>query len=558
MRELTFAADLCNDILGGGQTFFVTATGPDETYCQEDIRRAVLELGKYTLGGHDPLATVTWDLINGFNELKPDNQSRLRKPLRDDLTKKTDPIEAVKSLLQGRDGPWAMESAVIIMRDMQEFFNIPAIARMFRNGRNQCLFNVGTKVYRRPVVILANSASKLTDAMRETFRLLPYPLPKEPELFDVVNKIEASTQAQIGTIKDEELKIGITQALLGLTKSNAENILSYAIRVVKKWDNEIIEVVEDRKAQELQKSEILGYTPRFRLSGKEDVGGCDLLKGWLHTWKRCFTKKARELKLPPPKGMILGGPPGTGKSLLGTVTAAELNLPLFELRYARAYGSLVGQTEERLDRALQVIDSMGPSVVFIDEAEKLLAGSKPGGSTSNDVSTRAFGIFNTWLTKPNRQAFVICTMNRTEGVPDEFLRKGRFNKIFLVGRPAGTERIEIAKIHLRKQTPDGATAPLCSKLKAAQWKEFADATKDYTGAEIEEVITTARYRAFMNREEAEPRFDELMEAVREVSAQAKSAQAAAVEDMITKLADADPVSSVSDDESESGIAGIQV
>jgi ATPase family associated with various cellular activities (AAA) len=559
MQELTFTTDLCNDILAGGQTFLIQANGPDETYCQQDIARAVQKIGDHTISGHPPMATISWDLVNGFRELKDAKEkSRLDKGWKEAYDKKNDPIEALKTLLGGTEGPWGKENAVFIFRDLQEFFNIPAVCRAIRNGKNQRLFNVKQDVYRRPVVVLAGSILKVTDVMKDSFRILPYPLPKEDELREVIAVIERSVKGQMGEIPSEELRDQIAQGLLGLTRSNAENILAFAVRVAKKWvpekpgDYSLVEIIEDRKANELQKSEILGYTPCFRLSGMEDVGGADLLKDWLGRRKRAFSKKARGLKLPLPKGIILGGPPGTGKSLIGSVTAKFLGLPLFELKYARAYGSLVGQTEERLDRGLQVIDSMGPTVVFIDEAEKLLSGANPKSATTNDVSQRAFGIFNAWMTKPERQAFVICTMNRVEGVPEEFRRKGRFDRIYLVNRPAAPERVDIAKIHLRKQTPSTFTGKEFAKLTKKQWDEFAVATKDFTGAEIADVITEARYAAFIERDDpfAEPSASELLDAVNKTTPQARTSASAGIEDMIAALADAEKISSHDDTETE--------
>jgi len=556
MRELTFSEDLCNDILAGGQGFFLSAAGLDETYCQEDIRRAVADIGKYTTDAHPPLACVCWDLIKGFWELRgPEDDAKksyLKRGWREAYNDKmTDPIKALSTVIERGDNDkniWGDENVIFIFRDLQQFFNIPAVERLVRNGCNQRILNGNAKKGRRPLVVLAPNSSKLVDSMKATLRVMNYPLPTEEELTKVLSGIEnsPSVKSKFGVIESDDLRERISRGMLGLPRSAAENILAFAIRIVAQearekstkfgWSLDVVRVIEDRKSQELQKSEILRYTPRHRLADMNDVGGCDLFKDWLSIWKKCFTRRARELNLMPPKGVILIGPPGTGKSLIASVVAADLGLPLFELNYARAYGSLVGETEERLERGLDTIDSVKECVVMIDEAEKLLAGAKAGSTTSNDVSTRAFGIFNRWLTMRKGLAFVICTCNRTEGIPDEFLRKGRFNEIFLVGRPADPERCDIAKIHLRKQT---AKVSFSEK----EWKKFAEATNGFVGAEIEEVVTMARYRAFEKRDSGDPTIDELIAVAESITPQAKSKQAASIEDMIAAASDAKPVSS---------------
>jgi SpoVK/Ycf46/Vps4 family AAA+-type ATPase len=216
------------------------------------------------------------------------------------------------------------------------------------------------------------------------------------------------------------------------------------------------------------------------------------LKAWLKKRTLAFTKEARDFGLPQPKGVLLTGIPGCGKSLTAKAISTLWQLPLLKLDVGKVFSSLVGSSEENVRKAIMTAESIAPSILWLDELEKGFAGMQSSGATDAGTSSRVFGTFITWLQEKTSPVFVVATSNNVSALHPELLRKGRFDEIFYVDLPNYDERREIFKIHLRKRRRNPSIFDIDS---------FAKLTSGYSGAEIEQIIISALYDSFDCSEE---------------------------------------------------------
>ena len=244
------------------------------------------------------------------------------------------------------------------------------------------------------------------------------------------------------------------------------------------------------KQQIIRKSGLLEY-----YAASEDfsnVGGLAVLKDWLNKRAVAFTDEARAFGLPAPKGILLLGVQGCGKSLCAKAVSRLWQLPLLRFDMGRMFGSFIGSSEENVRRAIAVAESVAPAILWVDEIDKAFAGSQSSGATDGGTTARVFGTFLTWLSEKNAPVFVVATANDVSQLPPELLRKGRLDEIFYVDLPSEEERGEIFRIHLAKRGRDPKNFDLPA---------LAAASRDFSGAEIEEAIISALYDAFYSRQE---------------------------------------------------------
>jgi SpoVK/Ycf46/Vps4 family AAA+-type ATPase len=222
------------------------------------------------------------------------------------------------------------------------------------------------------------------------------------------------------------------------------------------------------------------------------VGGLDALKSWLLKRAAGFTDQARQFGLPSPKGVLLLGVQGCGKSLMAKTISNTWQLPLLRFDVGKVFGSLVGSSEQNVRRAIKVAESVAPVVFWVDEIDKAFRGSRgSGASTDSGTSARVFGTFLTWLSEKNKPVFVVATANDVSALPPELLRKGRFDEIFFVDLPAFAERKAIFEIHLKKRKIDPALFDVDA---------LSRASAGYSGAEIEEVVISAMFDMFYEKQ----------------------------------------------------------
>ncbi len=276
---------------------------------------------------------------------------------------------------------------------------------------------------------------------------------------------------------------------MGLTAEEAENVFAKSLVEKGQFD---ITIVLSEKEQIIRKSGVLEY---YHVNEKmQEVGGLEELKDWLVKRGKAFTPKARDFGLPEPRGILLLGIPGCGKSLTAKAIAGMWQLPLLKLDVGKVFSSYVGSSEENVRRAIQTAESIAPCILWLDEMEKGFSGLGSSGMTDGGTTARVFGTFLTWLQEKKSAVFVVATSNNVSQLPPELLRKGRFDEIFYVDLPSKEERKEILKIHLEKRRREPGKYDL---------EKVSRETQGFSGSEIEEVIVSGLYDAFNHDEELE-------------------------------------------------------
>ncbi|HEY9738663.1 MAG TPA: AAA family ATPase, partial [Trichocoleus sp.] len=266
----------------------------------------------------------------------------------------------------------------------------------------------------------------------------------------------------------------------------ARKVIAYAALQDGTLNSEDVQRVLERKARVLHEEGLLDYFPPE--TNLAQLGGFEGLKQWLARAKVGFSAQAKAFDLPAPKGILIVGIQGCGKSLSAKTIAREWNLPLLKLDAGRLYDKYVGESEKNFRRAVTLAETMAPCVLWIDEIEKSMGQS--GSDADGGLSRRLFGYFLTWLQEKSQEIFVVATANDLSQIPPELLRKGRFDEIFFVDLPEAKERAAILHIHLarHKQPPQ-----------RFDMAALVQATDGFSGAEIEQVVISAIYRAIYEK-----------------------------------------------------------
>jgi hypothetical protein len=380
------------------------------------------------------------------------------------------------------------EPALVVLKDFHPFLSDPVVVRALRELAHALKSTYTTVVLLSPTLVIPPELEKEVS-------VLDVPLPTYRDLVqllkEIVGVLRQGKGAKVELTKDDA--DALIKAALGLTLAEAENAFAKAIAHDGKLSKEDVPRVLDEKRQVIRKSGLLEYFPgEERLA---DVGGLDLLKTWLGRRGAAFSEAARRFGLPEPKGLLLLGVQGCGKSLTAKAIAAQWRLPLLRLDMGRIFSGLVGSSEENLRRAIQVAESVAPVVLWIDEIEKGLSGVQGSAFGDGGVTARVAGTLLTWLQEKTAPVFVVATANRIEQLPPELLRKGRFDDIFFIDLPSAAERREILEIHVRRRGRD----PRAHDLVA-----LARRTAGFSGAEIEQAVISALYDAFAEGRELEP------------------------------------------------------
>src|SRR5437868_2564265 len=341
-------------------------------------------------------------------------------------------------------------------------------------------------------IIITAPILEIPPELEKEITVLNFPLPSREDLNNLLNQI-AEDVKQLRNVRvelDDAGRERLLQAALGLTLSEAENVFAKIIVKEQRLSGHDINEVFTEKQQIVRKAGLLEYcTVEETIS---DVGGLAVLKDWLQKRGLAFSEEARAFGLPMPKGILLVGAQGCGKSLCAKAVATLWQLPLLRFDMGRMFGSLVGSSEENVRRAIAVAESVAPAILWVDEIDKAFAGSKGSGSTDGGTSARVFGTFLTWLSEKTVPVFVVATANDISHLPPELLRNGRLDEIFFVDLPAREERMEVFRIHLSKRGRDVGAFDVAA---------LAEDSKDFSGAEIEEAINSALYDAYYAKED---------------------------------------------------------
>ncbi|MBN2505444.1 MAG: AAA family ATPase [Verrucomicrobia bacterium] len=341
-------------------------------------------------------------------------------------------------------------------------------------------------------VILVSPVMEIPAELEKEVTVLNYPLPTRDDLAALLDRIieDLRTFKHVKIDLDPPGRERLLQAALGLTLGEAENVFAKIVVKAERLSGEDVHEVFAQKQQIIRKSGLLEYYASHDTFAH--VGGLTLLKDWLGKRGAAFSPEARAFGLPAPKGILLLGVQGCGKSLCAKAVATLWQMPLLRFDIGRVFGSLVGSSEENIRRAIAVAESVAPAILWVDEIDKAFAGARQSGGTDGGTTARVFGTFLTWMSEKHSAVFVVATANDISELPPELLRKGRFDDIFFVDLPSATERQEIFRIHLDKRRRNAARFDVAA---------LARASPDFSGAEIEEAIVGALFDAFGAREE---------------------------------------------------------
>ena len=334
--------------------------------------------------------------------------------------------------------------------------------------------------------------------LQKDLTVIDFSLPDINEIKRKLNKmIEQNVKVESSTLTEED-KDNLCKSALGLTLQEAENAFALAMVNDGKINIDDLKVIQEEKVQIIKKTGILEFV-NSNLN-IDDIGGLENLKNWLKKRNNSWKEQAKKYCIPAPKGVLVTGIPGCGKSLTAKAMSSLWGLPLLRLDLGKIFSGLVGSSEENMRRAIATAEAVCPSILWIDEIEKGLSGV----SSNNDsgVSSRIFGTFLTWMQEKETPVFVIATANNIHALPPELLRKGRFDEIFFVDLPTSEERKEIFRVHLQKRLKDAEVSKNIP-LEDATYEKLASMTEGFIGAEIEQVVVNSLCEAFFEKRSLE-------------------------------------------------------
>ncbi|NEQ98725.1 MAG: AAA family ATPase [Cyanothece sp. SIO2G6] len=410
--------------------------------------------------------TFVWSVTQGLVEQMSDGAGQPNAP----NGRTASPSMAIDEAIKWK------EDAIFVFKDLHPFFGNAEVNRALRDA-------VARFKGTRKALILLSPVKDIPIELQKDVVVIDFALPDMAEL----NKVLTS---QLGKSRgyplSTEAREKLLKAALGLTHDEAEKVYRKAQVTAGCLTESEVDIVLSEKQQIIRRNGILEYIEEDETI--DAVGGLAELKRWLKQRSNAFTERARQYGLPQPKGMMILGVPGCGKSLIAKTTSRLWGLPLLRLDMGRVYdGSMVGRSEANLRDALKTAESISPAILFIDEIDKAFSGSSGSSDSDGGTSGRIFGSFLTWMQEKNSPVFVMATANRVERLPSEFLRKGRFDEIFFVDLPNLDERQEIFKVHLSKRRSD------ISRFDLVQLATVCDG---FSGAEIEQALVEAMYDAF--------------------------------------------------------------
>lgn len=411
----------------------------------------------------------TWDCINGLEK-----HENVNGEMKVDVVQKYDDKDILEHITRN---PENSEKEIYFLEDYHKYFRDGNRVVMLRKLAEKMKF------YDKHVLMVGPFV-KLPDELEKFVTILNVPL---PDRSDLEKRLEVVLGK--GNVINEDLKKFHIDSALGMTDMEADLAFRLAKQKVGLDKKEASRIISNEKEQIIKKSGILDY---FQTNQDLDntVGGLDNLKTWLKQRSKAFESKAQKFGLKEPKGILLLGIPGCGKSLTAKCIASEWKQPLLRLDVGKIFQAEVGASENNIRNAIATAEAVAPCVLWIDEIEKGLntgSGEKDGGTNS-----RVFSTILTWMQEKTKPVFVVATANDISHLPPEFLRKGRFDEIFFVDLPNYEERKDIFKIHLKKYGQTGIS----------NFDELADKSEFFNGAEIEETVKEAMFISYIENPDA--------------------------------------------------------
>jgi SpoVK/Ycf46/Vps4 family AAA+-type ATPase len=447
---------------------------------EERVETAIAQSAK-ALGNR---GVFIWDFVDGYQGNPNDQGFGKRNPLQ--------ALELVDKLP-------ATVPAVFVLRDFHRFLEDVAVARKLRNLARQL------KSQPKNLVLLSPQVA-IPEDLGEVLTVLEFPLPSIPEIRIEVEKLLGAT----GQTLEPKVLDELVRSCQGLSMERIRRVLAKAIATHNQLQPEDVELILEEKRQSIRQTQILDFYPAIEKIS--DIGGLDNLKDWLLRRGGAFSERARQYGLPHPRGLLLAGIQGTGKSLTAKAIAHHWHLPLLRLDVGRLFGGLVGESESRTRQMIQLAEALAPCVLWIDEIDKAFAGAEGRGDSG--TTSRVFGTFITWMAEKASPVFVVATANNIQSLPPEMLRRGRFDEIFFVGLPSQEERKAIFSVHLSRLRPHN--------LNSYDLDRLAYETPDFSGAEIEQILIEAMHLGFSQNRDFTT--EDIVEAASQIIPLARTAQ----------------------------------
>ncbi len=421
-----------------------------------------------------------WSIANGLSKTQDsfnapwNNQYAPPGSLKSSaLENTTEPIDVLKHI-SGLN-----IQAIFWLKDFGKHLEDAAVARQLREVAQDFSLN-------RCAIVITGENVSLPPEIAHDAVFYDLKLPERDELYKAVSQTMKSLQNRnrISIELQEDDVRSLVQALSGMTLKQARQVIAYAALEDGKLCTHDISRILHRKAQLIHEGGLLDYLPMDQET--IDIGGFAGLKRWLAEAKVGFSPQAQAMNLPAPKGILIVGIQGCGKSLAAKSIARTWRMPLLKLDAGRLYDKYIGESEKNFRQAITLAESMAPTVLWIDEIEKSFLNGGNGGDTDGGLSQRMFGSFLTWMQEKSHEVFVVATANDISKIPPELLRKGRFDEIFFVDLPNAQERTDILGIHLTRRRQD----PMKFDMPA-----LVAATDGFSGAEIEQAVISSLYHA---------------------------------------------------------------
>lgn len=409
-----------------------------------------------------------WDCVYGLVQILPDKTEKR-------IERMQNPLEVLAYILNSKKSG---EKNIFVLDDINNHIDRDEVKLMFRK--------IAEATNNNTHAIILSSIYRLPAELEKYITVLQIPLPKRNELGEVLDIVAKQSKVELKT----NLRNRLIDAALGMTSMEAD--LAYCLASVKDgFDDKSPFTVSSEKEQIIRKSGILDYFPKNE--SLKDVGGMENLKEWLKKRQLAYNKEARDWGLKEPKGLLLLGVPGCGKSLIAKSIASSWNMPLLRLDVGKVFQGIVGSSEDNIRKAIATAEAVAPCVLWIDEIEKGLSGVQSSGATDGGVTSRIFSTILTWMQEKTAPVFVVATANNINQLPPELLRKGRFDEIFFVDLPSQKEKENIFSIHLQKNRQNVSSFAL---------DILAQKAEGFNGAEIEECVKEAMFTAYVESQES--------------------------------------------------------
>ena len=333
----------------------------------------------------------------------------------------SNPINAIESVAKSN------EDAIYIFKDFHIYFGGDRNSRPDYAVIRKLRDIIPTLKSSRKTIVFISSKLVIPCDMEKEISILDFSLPNEDEIRALINELIDGLNPENVSLTEDD-KTLLSRSALGLTMQEAENAFCRAIVNLKGLNKNALSIIHEEKNQVVKKTGVLEFVKSDL--DINDIGGLENLKKWLIRRNNSWSEKAKEYNLPAPKGVLITGIPGCGKSLTAKAMSAIWGLPLLKLDMGKIFGGIVGSSEENMRKAIATAEAVAPSILWVDEIEKGFSGLKSGGDSG--TSARVFGTFLTWMQEKTAPVFVIATANDISSLPPELLRKGRFDEVFFV------------------------------------------------------------------------------------------------------------------------------